>query len=330
MHTDSAQILTASSLTVYYGDGPPAVDRMDLALHPGETVGLVGESGCGKSTVALSIMQLLPRSASIEAEQFEFCGRPLQALTTSQLNGIRGRQMTMIFQEPMSALNPTMTVGAQIAEGIRLHLGLPSKAARTRAVEMLKLVGVPSPDLRARQYPHELSGGMRQRVLVAIAVATEPTLVIADEPTTAVDVTVQAQILELLHDIQRRFGLTMLLITHDLGVVAAFCNRIVVMYAGHVVEEGSVDALLRTPRHPYTQALVASAPRIDDSPKRRFATIRGQVPDLTSRPKGCRFSPRCPHRTEGCEIPQELLEMEGRLVRCWRAEELADSASEAI
>lgn len=307
-----------------------AVDDVGFEIGPASTLALVGESGCGKSVTALSILRLLAcPPARIESGQVLFEGKNLLALEESAMRRIRGDRIAMIFQEPMTSLNPVFTIGYQIIEAIRLHRDFSRKQARVRAVELLELVGIPSASERVDDYPHQLSGGMRQRVMIAMALSCEPGLLIADEPTTALDVTVQAQILELLGDLQRRLGMSILFITHDLGIVAEFAERVVVMYAGRIVEDCSVGDLFRAPAHPYTRGLLASVParilaQSGTEPPRRLPTIEGVVPSLGNPPAGCRFHERCRHRielqvdTERCSgVEPKLVELRGaRHVRC--------------
>jgi oligopeptide/dipeptide ABC transporter ATP-binding protein len=277
-----------------------AVDGVSFSVGAGETVGLVGESGCGKSVTALSILRLVRPPGRIAPEsRLIFEGRDLMTLGEREMRAVRGNRIAMVFQEPMSALNPVFTVGDQVAEVARVHAGASRRAAWERAVEMLALTGIPSPDERARQYPHQLSGGMRQRVLIAMALVMNPALVIADEPTTALDVTIQAQILELLQDLQRRLSTSILMITHDLGVIAETAQRVVVMYAGEVVEEAPVGELFARPHHPYTEGLLHAMPRLGAA-RERLAVIPGTVPPSTAWPTGCRFRDRCPYAWERC------------------------------
>jgi len=280
-----------------------AVDRVSLDLATGETLALVGESGCGKSVTALSILRLLPSPpARLLGGVIRFAGQDLGALSDHRLRAIRGREIAMIFQEPMTSLNPVMTIGDQIVEAIRAHRRLPRAAARERARELLEAVRIPDAARRLDDHPHRLSGGMRQRVMIAIAIACGPKLLIADEPTTALDVTVQAQILRLLARLREELGMGLLLITHNLGVVAETADRVAVMYAGHIVEEGPVRALLRSPRHPYTQGLLAATPRPPSAPGERvkLREIPGLVPSIADRSPGCAFAPRCPRRLPRC------------------------------
>ena len=278
-----------------------AVDGVSFAVKAGETLAVVGESGCGKSVTAMSILRLIPEPPGKIAGAIRFQGRDLLKLSDREMRAIRGNEISMIFQEPMTSLNPVLTVGRQIGETLRLHQRLSNAQAEERAVEMLRLVGIPEPGRRAREYPHQLSGGMRQRVMIAIALACNPKLLIADEPTTALDVTIQAQILDLMRDLKTRVGAAIVLITHDLGVVAEVAERVVVMYAGKKVEEAPVGALFRSPRHPYTQGLLGSVPKLGSSltgETSRLAEIPGLVPSLKQKIPGCVFASRCPKATD--------------------------------
>jgi oligopeptide/dipeptide ABC transporter ATP-binding protein len=287
-----------------------AVDGVDLTINRGETLCVVGESGCGKTVTAMSILKLIAMPPGrIVAGQIIFEGRDLVPLSSDQLDEVRAKEIGFIFQEPMTSLNPVLTIGEQIAESLRRHEGLPQKHALARTIEMLKLVQIPNAKGRVHDYPHQFSGGMRQRVMIAMALACKPKLVIADEPTTALDVTIQAQILDLLQDMKERFGMAVMLITHAMGVVAETAQRVVVMYAGKVVEEADVDQLFDDPRHPYTQGLIRSIPRIDlDSERKvRLETIGGSVPILINPAPGCRFAPRCRHVMNICSEREPLL-----------------------
>jgi len=280
-----------------------AIDGVDLAIDRGETLGVVGESGCGKSVTALSVMKLIPTPPGrIVAGQILWQGRDLVPLGAAEMRALRSKEIAMVFQEPMTSLNPVYTVGAQIAEVLRLHEKLNRRAALARTVEMLKLVRIPHPEQRVHAYPHQFSGGMRQRVMIAMALACNPKLLIADEPTTALDVTIQAQILELIGELKAKLGMAVLLITHAMGVIAETAQRVIVMYAGRVVEEAPVATLFAAPRHPYTQGLIRSIPRLDASalPRQRLDAIPGTVPSLLALPPGCRFAPRCPHARAAC------------------------------
>jgi len=297
-------LLSIESLRTYFRTGAGvarSVDGVSLAVHAGETVGVVGESGCGKSVTALSVLRLIQPPGRIEqGSHIFFEGRDLLTLPEPDIRHVRGNRIAMIFQEPMTALNPVFTVGEQIAEVARVHADASRRAAWQRAVEMLELMGIPSPAERARQYPHQLSGGMRQRVMIAMALVMNPALVIADEPTTALDVTIQAQILELLADLRGRLGTAILLITHDLGVIAEATSRVVVMYGGEVVEEAAVHELFARGHHPYTEGLLHAMPRVGQT-RERLAVIPGTVPPPTAWPTGCRFRDRCSYAWERCE-----------------------------
>ena len=297
-----------------------AVDGVDLAIDRGETLGVVGESGCGKSVTALSVMKLLAMPpARIVAGEIRWRGRDLVPLPQDAMRSIRSKEIAMVFQEPMTSLNPVYAVGEQVAEVLRLHEGLGRRAAFDRAIEMLRLVHIPHAERRARDYPHQFSGGMRQRVMIAMALSCNPQLLIADEPTTALDVTIQAQILDLLGELKAKMGMAVMLITHAMGVIAETAQRVAVMYAGKVVEEAPVQELFSAPRHPYTQGLIRSIPRIDLAAvhKQRLETIRGVVPSLLEPAPGCRFAPRCPHAREACRETPPLREVRpGHKVAC--------------
>ena len=299
-----------------------AVDGVTFELDRGETLGLVGESGCGKSVSALSVMRLVPEPpGKIESGQILLKERNLLELTEDDMCAIRGDDVAMIFQEPMTSLNPVLTCGYQIVEAVLLHQKVSKREARARAIEMLKMVGIPAPEQRIDDYPHQLSGGMRQRVMIAMALSCNPDLLIADEPTTALDVTIQAQILELLERLQEDMSMAILLITHDLGVIAETADRIAVMYAGKIVEYASTEKLFENPSHPYSGGLLHSIPRLGQL-RERLEIIPGMVPDARYYPRGCRFSPRCPLADAHCmeeEPPLEKLE-EGHWVSCWKAE----------
>jgi len=308
-----------------------AVDGVDLTVRSGETVGLVGESGCGKSVTALAVLRLVEHPGHIaHGSRVRFEGRDLLALTERDMRAVRGDHVGLVFQEPASALNPVLSIGSQVAEVVRAHQHATRSEARWRAVELLKAVGIPDAEKRADHYPHQLSGGMRQRALIAVALACRPRLLIADEPTTALDVTIQAEILELLDDLQRQLGMAVLLITHNLGLVAERTQRVYVMYAGQIVEEAPTDALFRESAHPYTQGLMAAVPRLDQ-PRRRLAAIPGQVPPATAWPPACRFHPRCPLAFERCrtEMPGLLSAGDARRARCWLVEGGGHGGTEA-
>jgi peptide/nickel transport system ATP-binding protein len=301
-----------------------AVDGVDLELEEGGTLGVVGESGCGKSVTALSIMRLIPEPpGKIVQGEILFNGADLLTFAEEDMRKIRGRSISMIFQEPMTSLNPVFQVGDQISEVLRLHEGLSRKEAWDRSIEMLKLVGIPSPERRVAEYPHQLSGGMRQRTMIAMALACNPKLMIADEPTTALDVTIQAQILELINRLQQEKGMSVILITHNLGVIAETARKVAVMYAGRIVEYAAVDLLFGDPKHPYTQALLKSIPRLDEEHgrKQKLETIPGLVPSLLDLPSGCKFSNRCQYVFDRCKEEPRLIEADrGHFVRCWLCE----------
>jgi oligopeptide/dipeptide ABC transporter ATP-binding protein len=299
-----------------------AVDGIDFHVDRGEIMGLVGESGCGKSVTSLSIMRLVAKPGRIEAGQVLFDGQDLLKLSDEKMRHIRGDRISMIFQQPQSSLNPVWDVGKQIAEVLELHRGMKTGPARERALELLRMVGIPDPARRLKAFPYEMSGGMAQRVMIAMALACEPELLIADEPTTALDVTIQAQILDLMRNLRDETGTAIILITHDLGVVAEMCDRVAVMYAGEIVEQADVTTLFRRPKHPYTRGLIASIPVVGVV-QNELAVIPGNVPNLIDLPKGCRFAPRCTTRIEqdvalATEVHPELLPVaEGHDVRCW-------------
>ncbi|WP_342362090.1 ABC transporter ATP-binding protein [Terrarubrum flagellatum] len=298
-----------------------AVDGVSFSVAKGRTLGIVGESGCGKSVTSLSIMGLVPEPPGIRAGgQIIFGGRDLLQCSRAELEEIRGARIAMIFQEPMTSLNPVYRVGDQIIEGLRRHRDMSAAEARERAIEMLRLVRIPSPEIRVDSYPHEMSGGMRQRVMIALALACDPQVLIADEPTTALDVTIQAQILELMRDLQKRLGAAIVLITHDLGVIAETADDVVVMYAGKIVESATVATLFANAQHPYTLGLLASIPRLDKD-RERLQTIEGMVPSPDAMPAGCRFAPRCALANKRCRDEEPPLRTLGldHLAACWRA-----------
>ena len=306
------------------GEGPPsvAVDDLSFTVRRGETLCIVGESGCGKSLTALSILRLLPRPyGRIGAGRVLLDGQDLAQITDAEMRAIRGRAISMIFQEPMSSLNPVLTIGRQIAETVMVHERLGWQACMARALEMLRQVRIPEPERRLHEYPHQLSGGMRQRVMIAMALACRPRLLLADEPTTALDVTIQAQILDLVRDLQQETGAAVILITHDLGVVAEMAERVLVMYAGHKVEEGSVEEIFDMPTHPYTRGLMAAMPHLGggDGHRGRLNEIPGVVPALNARPPGCAFAPRCELATEQCLVAAPPLTGVGgtHSAACW-------------
>jgi oligopeptide/dipeptide ABC transporter ATP-binding protein len=297
-----------------------AVDGISFDVARGRTVGLVGESGCGKSVTSLSLMGLVAEPGEVTADAIVFEGQDILGLSPQARRLLRGSRMSMVFQEPMTSLNPVHTIGRQLIEVIRAHKKVSPEQARTRAIEVLELVRIPSAAQRLDDFPHHLSGGQRQRVMIAIALACEPALLIADEPTTALDVTIQAQILELMRDLQQRLGMAILMITHDLGVIAELADDVVVMYAGQIVESAPVDAIFNDPQHPYTIGLLGSIPRLDVE-RKRLATIEGTVPSPANQPRGCRFAPRCPFSEARCvQEPPPLRDMgAAHQVACWRA-----------
>src|SRR5690349_18398851 len=302
-----------------------AVDGVSWDIAEGETVALVGESGCGKSVSALSIMRLVAAPAGrIEAGTILFKGRDLLKLSEAEMQRVRGREIAMVFQEPMTSLNPVLTIGRQLTEGLEIHMKMDRAAARARAVELLGMVGIPDPERRLDQYPHQFSGGMRQRMMIAMALACNPSLILADEPTTALDVTIQAQILELMRSLSRKLGVAMLIITHNLGVVARYADRVNVMYAGRIIERATAREIYANPRHPYTLGLLRSVPRLDEPRRARLQPIPGQPPDLSRLPGGCSFAPRCAYAIDRCrreEPPLEPVSAE-HVSACWLAKEL--------
>ena len=318
-------LLEVQGLKTYFymrGGVMRAVDGVDLTVEQGKTLGVVGESGCGKTVTSLSIMRLVDAPGRIEkGSKILFDGRDLATADEDELRDVRGNEISMIFQEPMTSLNPVYTVGDQIAEAVRLHNGGSQRAAMDRATEMLKLVGIPSPDKRVKDYPHQMSGGMRQRVMIAMALCCNPKLLIADEPTTALDVTIQAQILELMRDLRDRLGMAIMLITHDLGVVAEMADDVAVMYAGRVVERGSAESIFRNPQHPYTEALLQSIPVLGMTQAEPLRVIRGMVPNPLSWPAGCRFATRCDYAFDRCRHDDPpLFPVDGQQSACWLCE----------
>jgi oligopeptide/dipeptide ABC transporter ATP-binding protein len=331
-NTSDGRLLLVRGLKTYFHteDGiVRAVDDISFQIDRGQTLGVVGESGCGKSVTSLSIMQLVPRPRGrIEDGEIRFRNRSgrwieITALqpTGAEMRGMRGNEIAMIFQEPMTSLNPVYTVGNQIMEAIRLHQMVDKEAARERAIEMLDRVGIAGPRQRISEYPHQLSGGMRQRAMIAMALSCNPTLLIADEPTTALDVTIEAQILRLMRDLQREYHMAIMFITHDLSVIAEMAERVVVMYTGRIVEEARTDDIFHDPLHPYTRGLLKSRPRIGT--RERLSPIEGSVPSLKALPRGCPFAPRCPQAFQRCheEVPPEFDADRGRRVACWLHEQ---------
>ncbi len=312
-----------------------AVEGLSFHIDAGETLAIVGESGCGKSVTSMSVLRLIAEPPGRIAGSIRFQGRDLLTLSEAEMRALRGADISMIFQEPMTSLNPVLTIGRQIGESVRLHQGASASEAERRAVEMLTLVGIPAPERRVREYPHQLSGGMRQRVMIAMALSCNPKLLIADEPTTALDVTIQAQILDLMRDLKTRLGSAIMLITHDLGVVAEMAQRVVVMYAGRKVEEASVEALFATPLHPYTRGLLGAMPKLGSSlshGRARLAEIPGQVPDLRKVITGCAFAGRCPMATDLCRRIEPAIEAKspGHLAACHYAGMTAVPMSRAV
>ncbi len=335
MHMGTENILEVRNLKTHFISNKgtaKAVDGVDFTLKKGETLGIVGESGCGKSMTSLSILRLIPSPpGKIVAGEILLNGKDIVKMSNSELRKIRGKQISMIFQEPMTSLNPVLKVGDQISETLRLHQGLSKKAAYAKSVEMLELVGIPSPEKIVKQEPFQLSGGMRQRVMIAMALACAPEVLIADEPTTALDVTIQAQILELMKDLQKKMGMGIIFITHDLGVVAEVCDNVAVMYAGQIVEQREVSALFEAPLHPYTQGLMNSLPKIYEETD-ELQTIEGTVPSPYEYPSGCRFMDRCPHARNICkQQAPELLDVGDAKVRCFMyTDQWQDSETEEV
>ena len=300
-----------------------SVDHISFHVDEGETVCIVGESGCGKSVTSLSIMGLLGRGGAVKDGSALFAGRNLLELGEKELDGLRGNRIAMIFQDPLTSLNPVFTIGNQITESIRTHMNVAKDEARERAIQVLAKVGMPDPERVMKKYPHTMSGGMRQRAMIAMALSCDPDLLIADEPTTALDVTIQAQIMSLLKKLREESGMSMILITHDIGLVARMADRVIVMYAGQLIEEAPVKELFADPRHPYTKALLATVPSIYDSKDRVLESIPGIVPENYDKIKGCRFADRCPYRRPECDDPQkDIVINDLHKVKCWRAESI--------
>ncbi|HYH04565.1 MAG TPA: ABC transporter ATP-binding protein [Bacillota bacterium] len=307
-----------TSFFTYAGE-VKAVDGVNIKIDSGEAVAIVGESGCGKSVTAFSILRLLQHPGKIVSGNIFFKGTDLTKLSEKEIRKIRGNEISMIFQDPMTSLNPVLSIKQQMTEGLMLHKKLTLPQATAKAVELMKLVGIPSPEERLQQYPHQFSGGMRQRVMIAMAMACEPQLLIADEPTTALDVTIQAQILDLMKDLKQKINTAIILITHDLGVVAGLCEKVIVMYAGKVIETGTLHDIYYDPRHPYTWGLLNSVPRLDEANKEKLVPIWGQPPDLLAPPTGCRFAPRCEYAMQICEreMPPGITITEQHQAACW-------------
>ena len=325
-----AKLLEVRNLTTQFFTSAgtvQAVDDVSFDIDEGETVAVVGESGCGKSVSALSILRLIPwPPGKIVAGTIHFLEQDLLALSDQEIRKIRGRQISMVFQEPMTSLNPVLTIGLQLTETMMHHLGLSAEKAHQRAAELLTMVGISEPERRLSQFPHHLSGGMRQRVMIALALSCEPKLIIADEPTTALDVTIQAQILELMKDLTKQLGVALIVITHNLGVVARYADRVNVMYAGKMIEMGRARQIYHDPRHPYTLGLLASVPRMDQPRGNRLVPIEGQPPDLTRLDNGCAFRPRCRFAADRCATEFPALEIvdDGHSAACWRVDEIGD------
>ncbi|ACT04435.1 ABC transporter ATP-binding protein [Paenibacillus sp. JDR-2] len=331
------RLLEVNDLRVNFkvrGGTVQAVRGVNFHINKGEAVAIVGESGCGKSVTAQTLMRLIPSPPAMTSGSIMFKGQEILSKTPKEMESIRGKEMGMIFQDPMTSLNPTLTIGRQITEGLVKHQGMSSSAARARAVEMLNLVGIPNPAARFNQYPHEFSGGMRQRAMIAIALACNPSLLIADEPTTALDVTIQAQILRVMKDLQERMGTSIILITHDLGVVADICDRVIVMYAGKVVESGTKWEIFKNPKHPYTKGLLRSVPRLDQRKDEPLIPIYGTPPDLIKPPAGCSFCARCDEAMRVCvDNDPELLPVDGNeshTSACWMAHPYAKPAKREV
>ena len=325
-----AKLLEVRNLTTQFFTSAgtvQAVDEISFDIDEGETVAVVGESGCGKSVSALSILRLIPwPPGKIVGGTIHFLEQDLLALSDQEIRKIRGRQISMVFQEPMTSLNPVLTIGLQLTETMMHHLGLSAEKAHQRAAELLTMVGISEPERRLSQFPHHLSGGMRQRVMIALALSCEPKLIIADEPTTALDVTIQAQILELMKDLTKQLGVALIVITHNLGVVARYADRVNVMYAGKMIEMGRARQIYHDPRHPYTLGLLASVPRMDQPRGNRLVPIEGQPPDLTRLDNGCAFRPRCRFAADRCanEFPALDIVDDGHSAACWRVDEIGD------
>ena len=310
-----------------------AVDDISYNLEAGETLGLVGESGCGKSVSALSVMRLIPwPPGKVMNGEVLFEGEDLLKIDNNEMRSLRGKEIAMVFQEPMTSLNPVLTIGRQLTETMELHLNLDKQGAQQRAVDLLQMVGIPDPDRRLVQYPHQFSGGMRQRVMIAMALSCNPKLLIADEPTTALDVTIQAQILELMKSLCREFGTALIVITHNLGVVARYADRVNVMYAGKIIEKGTSEEIYHQPKHPYTLGLLQSVPRLDEPRRVKLEPIEGQPPDLINLPPGCSFRSRCRYAIEKCTVdvpPLEVYESSGHVAACWEAHNIERRVAEA-
>ncbi|SFG25416.1 oligopeptide transport system ATP-binding protein [Halobacillus alkaliphilus] len=319
------QLLQVNDLITSFrttGGKLPAVRGVSFSVNEGETLCIVGESGCGKSITTLSVIGLLPNNGEISEGSIKFQGEELTTKKEKELRKLRGNDISMIFQEPMTALNPVFTIGYQLMEPLKTHRRMSNKEMRSKSIDLLKQVGIPDPEKKLKQFPHELSGGMRQRVLIAIALACNPSLLIADEPTTALDVTIQAQILDLIDDLKTDLGMGVVMVTHDMGVVAEVADRVMVMYAGNVVETGTVDEIFSSPKHPYTKGLLASVPNVDDT-DHKLEAIPGSLPNLNETIHGCRFHPRCPFAMEKCveKDPPQFKVSQQQYSKCWLQEE---------
>jgi oligopeptide/dipeptide ABC transporter ATP-binding protein len=331
-----AKLLEINGLTTYFytsGGTVKAVDGISYDVEEGETLAIVGESGCGKSVSALSLMRLIPNPpGEVVDGKIIFMGKDLLSLSKEEMRRVRGKDIGMVFQEPMTSLNPVLTIGLQLTETLTQHLAVTREAANDRAVELMGMVGISDPERRLSQYPHHLSGGMRQRVMIAMALACEPKLIIADEPTTALDVTIQAQILELMKNLTKDNGIAMIIITHNLGVVARYADRVNVMYAGRIIEKGSAHQIYHNPTHPYTLALLKSVPRMDQPRQAKLDPVVGQPPDLTKLDGGCAFRPRCRYAIDRCamEIPALEETGDGQQTACWHGGKLDDPLQEAL
>ena len=328
---DSASLLDVRNLTTHFmtDEGPVrVVNDVSFEINEGETLGLVGESGCGKSVTALSIMGLVPTPpGKIESGEIYFQGQDLLQMPNEGMRRIRGKEISMVFQEPMTSLNPVLSIERQLAEPLRLHMGMTRDVAKSRACELLEMVGIPDAEDRLKDYPHRMSGGQRQRIMIAMALSCNPKLVIADEPTTALDVTIQAQVLELMMTLSKEFGTALLIITHNLGVVARFADRVNVMYSGKIREMGPADDIFDSPSHPYTIGLLNAIPRFDKGDRSRLQMIEGEIPDPANRPSGCSFNPRCPWAVDKCSVSDPSLSLVGpeHMSACWETAAITES-----
>ena len=328
---DSGPLLDVRNLTTHFmtDEGPVrVVNDVSFEINEGETLGLVGESGCGKSVTALSIMGLVPTPpGKIESGEIYFQGQDLLQIPNEDMRGIRGKEISMVFQEPMTSLNPVLSIERQLAEPLRLHMGMTRDVAKSRACELLEMVGIPDAEDRLKDYPHRMSGGQRQRIMIAMALSCNPKLVIADEPTTALDVTIQAQVLELMMTLSKQFGTALLIITHNLGVVARFADRVNVMYSGKIREMGPADEIFDSPSHPYTIGLLNAIPRFDQGDRSRLQMIEGEIPDPANRPSGCSFNPRCPWAVDKCSVSDPSLSLVGpeHMSACWETAAVSEA-----